>query len=92
MTPAVPVLSSNPWRRCGKSRGAGPEPGGRSLTCTVGLQSVPDVAVKVVVAGQQQASALGERHGGDAADDVVVGVDHQLLVGAQVEQPAGGVV
>ena len=61
-------------------------------TCAVGLEGVPHVAVEVVVAGEQQAATLGERHGGDAADDVVVRVHHQLLVGAQVEQPAGGVV
>ena len=62
------------------------------LTSTVSLEGVPDVAVEVVVSGQQQAAALGEGHGGDAADDVVMGVDHQLLVGTQVKQPAGGVV
>ena len=62
------------------------------LTSTVSLEGVPDVAVEVVVSGQQQAAALGEGHGGDAADDVVVGVDHHLLVRAQVKQPAGGVV
>ena len=61
-------------------------------TCAVGLEGVPHVAVEVVVAGEQQAAALGEGHGGDAADDVVVAVHHQLLVGAQVKQPAGGVV
>lgn len=63
-----------------------------TLTCAVGLQSVPHVAVKIVVTRQQQASALGESHGCDSADDVVVRIDHQLLIGAQIEQPAGGVV
>ena len=61
-------------------------------TCSVALHGVPDVAVEVVVAGQQQAAGAGERHGGDAADDVVVGVQAELLVRPQVKQPAGGVV
>lgn len=62
------------------------------LTWALAFQSVPHVAVEVVVASQEQAAALGESHRGDAADDVVVAVHHQLLVGAQVKQPAGGVV
>lgn len=64
----------------------------RVLTCPLPFERVPDVAVEVVVAREQQAPALGEGDGGDAADDVVVGVHHQLLVGAQVEQPARGIV
>ena len=63
-----------------------------SLTCTLSLQGVPDVAVEVIVAGQEQSATLGESHGGDAADDVVVAVHHQLLVGTQVKQPAGGII
>lgn len=62
------------------------------LTCPLPFEGVPHVAVEVVVAGEQQAPALGEGHGGDAADDVVVGVHHQLLVCPQVKQPARGVV
>ena len=46
----------------------------------------------IVVAGHQEAAGLAEGHGGDPADDVVVGVNHQLLVSAKVEQPARGVV
>jgi len=63
-----------------------------SFTCTFAFQSVPDVAVEVIVAGQEQAATLGEGHRGDAADDGVMAVHHQLLVGTQVKQPAGGVV
>lgn len=51
------------------------------LTCPVALHGVPNVAVEVIVAGQQEAPAAGEGHRGDAADDVVVRVQHQLLVG-----------
>ena len=36
------------------------------------LHGVPDVAVEVIVAGQQEAAGPGEGDGGDAADDVVV--------------------
>lgn len=61
-------------------------------TCPLPFEGVPHVAVEVVVAREQEAAALGEGDGGDAADDVVVGVHHQLLVRAQVEQPARGVV
>ena len=32
------------------------------LTCSFGFEGVPHVAVEVIVAGQQQASALGEGH------------------------------
>lgn len=66
--------------------------GPRSPTCPVGFERIPDVAVEVVVAGEQEAPALGERHGGDPAYDVVVGVGHELLVRTEVEQSAGGVV
>lgn len=64
----------------------------RRHTCSLPFQSVPNVAVEVVVSSQQQASALGEGHGSDATDDVVVAVHHQLLVSTQVKQPAGGVI
>lgn len=62
------------------------------LTGAVGLQGVPHVTVEVVVAGEQQAAALGKGHGGYAADDVVVRIHHELLVGTQVKQTAGGVI
>ena len=62
------------------------------LTGAVALHGVPNVAVEVVVAGEEQPSRLAERHRGDSARDVVVAVHHQLLVAPDVEQPAGGVV
>nr|CAH7747865.1 unnamed protein product [Callosobruchus chinensis] len=43
--------------------------------------------VEVVVAGEQQPAALAERNAGDAANDVVVAVHGQLLVGPDIEQP-----
>ena len=59
---------------------------------SLGLHGVPHVAVEVVVPGQQQTAGLGEGHAGDAADDVVVAVEGQLLVRSDVEQAAGRVV
>lgn len=63
-----------------------------ALTCTIGFEGVPHVAVEVIVAGKQQATAFGKGHRGNAADDVVMRVHHQLLVGTQVKEPAGGIV
>lgn len=65
---------------------------GLALTHTLALQGVPDIAVEVVIASKEQASAEGEGHRRDAADDALVGVGNQLLVRPQVEQAAGGIV
>ena len=61
-------------------------------TCTLSPESIPDVTVEVVVAGEQEPARLAERDAGDATDDVVVAVDCQLLVTSYVEHPAGGVI
>lgn len=61
-------------------------------TCPVGLECVPHVAVEVIVPCEEEASTLGERHRGDPANDVVMGVSHELLVCTKVEQPAGGII
>ena len=58
----------------------------------LGLHGVPDVAVEVVVPGQQQTAGPGEGHAGDAADDVVVAVERQLLVCSDVKQAASRVI
>lgn len=63
-----------------------------TLTHTLALHGVPDVAVEVVIACEEQAATEGEGHGCDAADDALVGVDSQLLVCPQVKQAAGGIV
>lgn len=68
------------------------ENGKGGLTCSLALQRVPDIAVEVVIAGEQQAAALGEGHRGDATDDAVVRVHHELLIRTQVKQPAGGII
>ena len=56
------------------------------------LHGVPDVAVEVVIAGQQEPAGPGEGDGGDAADDVVVAVQRQLLVSPDVKETTGCVV
>ena len=61
-------------------------------TCTLSPESIPDVAVEVVVAGEQEPAGLAERDAGDAADDVVVAVDGEFLITSYVEHPAGRVV
>ena len=61
-------------------------------TRPVGLERVPHVAVEVVVPCEEEAPALREGDGGDPADDVVMGVSHELLVRTEVEQPAGSIV
>lgn len=43
-----------------------------SLTCPASFQRIPHAAVEVIIAGQQKAAALGESHGRDPADDVIV--------------------
>ena len=64
----------------------------RSHTGSLCAHGVPDIAVEVVVSGQQESARLAEGDAGDAADDVVVRVHGQFLVGADVKQPTGGVV
>jgi len=61
-------------------------------TSTVLFESVPDVAVEVVVAAEKQTTTFREGHGRYTTDDVVVGVHADLLVSTQVKQPTGGVV
>ena len=65
---------------------------GAALTHTLALHGVPDVAVEVIIACEEQAAAEGEGHGCDATDDALVGVGSQLLICPQVKQAAGGVV
>ncbi len=49
------------------------------LTGSFDTQGVPDVDVEIVVAGHQESAGLGESDGGDATDNVIVGVLSQLL-------------
>lgn len=74
------------------SRSPPAQPGPPALTCTVALHGIPDVAVEVVVASEQQPAAAREGNRGDATDDVVMGVHEELLIGPQVEEAARGVI
>ena len=58
----------------------------------VARNNVPRVAVVVIVASEEQLPGLGEVAGGNAADDVLVFEAVELVVRADVKQPAGGVV
>jgi len=62
------------------------------LTSTVLLQSIPDVAVEVIITAKQEPAALRKCHRCDAADDVVVRVHADLLVSTDVKQQASRIV
>lgn len=62
------------------------------LTGSFGLHGIPDVAVEVIVAGEEEPTALAEGDRCDTTDDVIVAVHGQLLVGAHVEQSTCRVV
>lgn len=59
---------------------------------SLGLHGIPDVAIEVVVAGQQQSTALAERYTRDTADNIVVAVHRQFLIRPNVEESASSVV
>ena len=61
-------------------------------TSPVLFQSIPDVAVEIIIAAKEEAAALGERNRRDAADDVVVRVHANLLVSTNVKQQASCIV
>lgn len=62
------------------------------LTHFLSLQRVPDVAVEVVVAGEDEAARVGQRQGCDSSVQAGVLVANHLLVGAQVVHLAAAVV
>ena len=55
-------------------------------------QCVPDVAVKVIISGQEESATLAEGDASDATDDVVVAVHGQLLIRPDVKHSACGIV
>ena len=63
-----------------------------SHTCSLSPQCVPNVAVKVIISGQEEAATLAEGDARDATDDVIVAVHGQLLVRPDVKHPACGIV
>lgn len=64
----------------------------QTLTYALTLQRVPDIAVEVIVAREEQATAEREGYRRDATDDALVGVGNQFLVCPQVKEAAGGVI
>jgi hypothetical protein len=56
------------------------------------LEHIPYIDVVVFVAREQESPGAGKRDRCDTAEDVVIGVDVHLSVGAHVEQTAGSVV
>ena len=58
----------------------------------LGSEGVPNVACKVIITSKEESSRLGEVHGGDSAEDAVVGIDVHLSICANVKEAAGGVV
>lgn len=62
------------------------------LTCSLGLHRVPDVTIKVIVTGQQKATAFREGDRCDSANYIIMAVHGQLLVGADIKQTTGGVI
>ena len=63
-----------------------------SHTCSLSSQCVPDVAVKVIISGQEETATLAKGDARDATDDVVVAVHGQLLVRPDVKHPTCGIV
>jgi len=65
-----------------------------ALECehALALQRVPHVAIEIVVAREEVAARDGKRDGGDAAEDVVMGVLHELAVCTDVKETAARVV
>jgi len=56
------------------------------------FESIPDVAIEVVVTGKKETPTNRESNGGDPAENIVVGVLHELPVRSYIEEPARGVV
>jgi hypothetical protein len=56
------------------------------------LESIPNVAIVVIVPGKEDPSGCGKGDGGDAAQDVVVDERVELAVRSKIEELARGVV
>ena len=62
------------------------------LTCSVSFECIPDITVEVVIPSEEEAATLGEGNRCNTTDNVVMGVGHELLVCAEVKQPACSIV
>jgi len=61
-------------------------------TCPLSAECVPDVAVEIVIASEEKTTGFTECNTGDPADDIVMAVHAQLLVGPDVKHPTCRVV
>jgi len=61
-------------------------------THALASESIPDVAIVVVISREQKSSRDGERHGCDAAKDVIVGINIHLAICTQIKESAGRVI
>jgi hypothetical protein len=59
---------------------------------TFALESIPDVAVVIIVASKQQTARKRECNRSDTAENVVVGILVQFTVSPEIKETAGGVV
>ncbi len=66
--------------------------GDKLFTGALHPQCVPDVDIEVIVSGHEEPAGLAKCHRRDTADDVVVRILGQLLVGPDVVQLHRGVV
>jgi len=61
-------------------------------TCTLCLHGVPNIAVKIIITSEQEATWLGECHRRYTTDYVVVRIHGQLLVRTDVEKAACSII
>lgn len=59
---------------------------------TLALERVPDVAVEIVVTGEEEAARDGEANRGNAAENVVVCIGVQFAVSTEIPEAAAGIV
>jgi len=55
-------------------------------------QNIPSDAVEVIVPCKDYSATGAERNGGDAGNEIVVGIHSELLVATEIEEAGGGVV
>jgi len=61
-------------------------------TNSLTTESIPDLALKVIVTSKQESAGNGECHGGDTADGLANSVALQFSVGADIEKTARSIV
>jgi len=89
---AVPAASAESSTIRGNAKAADAIVVGREAKVDLTLERVPDIDFEVIIAGNEEATAEGEIHGGDAAHQLLGTVVHKLAGSADVPQTAGGIV